>query len=200
MLLVISVLSGLGAVVWQARRNLEAAQINPSGGVFLGPVWVIFYGAAIVILGVAVYFARPSNSRLVGAFAGGLVWAMSLFAKYRIGDSLGWWRSRVAGTPDPLSLFSPFIWLGYSLAGMALLLIVFMIGRRFGWKSQVAFIGALGFFIELRERFWFSVILPALTYKIGSAPVVGSAALIIAGGLSGLLVMRVIAGTDARKR
>ena len=83
---------------------------------------------------------------------------------------------------------------------MALLLFVFLVGRQFGWKIQAAFIGALGFFVELRERFWFSVILPALTYQAGSAPVAGSAMLIIAGGVLGLLVMRLIAGPETRRR
>jgi hypothetical protein len=199
-LLVVAILSGLFAVVWQARRSLEAAHMHPGNEVFLAPVWVIFYGSAFVLLGLSVYFSRPSMARLLGAMVGGSVWTVSMLCKYWTGEHLGWWRSRVEGATDPLALFRPFIWPGYTLAAAALLLLAFIIGRRFGSKGQVLFLLVLGIYIELRERVWFSVILPALSYRDGAGEAIASAAIITAGGAAGLLAMRLIAGRGKVKR
>ncbi|HYP12471.1 MAG TPA: serine/threonine-protein kinase [Bryobacteraceae bacterium] len=191
--LAIAVLSGLLAVVWQARRSLEAAQILRGEELFLAPVWVIFYGSAFVFLALSVYFSRPTPARLIGAAAGGSLWTLSMLCKYRIGEYLGWWRSRVEATPDPLGLFRPFIWPGYTVAAAALLLLAFLAGRRFGTKGQAVFLLVLGLYVELRERVWFSVVLPALSYGDSVSEILASAAIITAGGFVGLLIMNFIA-------
>jgi hypothetical protein len=82
---------------------------------------------------------------------------------------------------------------------MSMLLLMFLTGRRFGWQGQVVFLGTLGFFVETRERFWFSVLLPALTYSMGAAPLLASVAIIIIGGILGLLTMRLIAGPAGKR-
>lgn len=192
LLLVIAVFSGLIATVWQTRSNLEAAQHDSANAVLLGPVWVIFYGSGMILLGAALYFARPTRRTAAGALAGGSLWALVIYAKYLVGDHLGWWQSRIAGNPDPLSFFELPIWPGYALVATAVLLFVHLTGRRFGWKGQLLFLALLAPYVEFRERVWFSVILPALSYSLGAGPFTGSALFLLLGGLLGLSMTRLM--------
>ena len=81
------------------------------------------------------------------------------------------------------------------MAGAALLLILLMIGRRFGWKGQVLALAVLGFHQAMRERIWLSEFIPALNYQPGLLPVF-SAAMIVGAGLIGLMIMRLTGGPD----
>ncbi|MEJ7608737.1 MAG: hypothetical protein WKF37_21315 [Bryobacteraceae bacterium] len=191
-----SVLGGGVAVVWHARHDIEAATRVPGHQVFLAPVWLFFYAIAIILLSGAVYFSRPSMAKLFGAAAGGFVWAISIVGKSWLEYAQGWWRSNLVETADPLLLFVPYTWFIFVIAGMALLLLASIIGRRFGWKGQVVFLGIFAFFQATRERIWFSKIIPALTYEPGLLPIVSGTAMLFAGGVIGLCVMRLIAGAD----
>ena len=183
-------------VVWQARMILDANRVNSGDFKLLTPIWIFFSALGLGGLGLACYFARPAKARLLGALAGGAVWTAGVVFKYWLGDSLGWWRSRIAGTPDPLMLFSPWIWLTAPLAGAAILIALSLFGRRYGWKLQALLFLIIGVMSEVRERLWFTILLPALTYDQGWRPVFFGAAITLTSGALGLLVMRIIAGPD----
>ena len=87
-----------------------------------------------------------------------------------------------------------------SLVGAALLLILSVIGRRFGWKGQALLLVALALGGPMRERIWFGEFIPALTYQPGAIPILGSAAMLLAAGAIALLVMRLIGGPASPSR
>jgi hypothetical protein len=78
-----------------------------------------------------------------------------------------------------------------------MLFILLMIGRRFGWKGKIASVVLLGLYQAVRERIWFGDFIPALNYRPGILPVLGSAAMIVGAGLTGLIVMRLTGRPDA---
>lgn len=200
MLALTSLFGGGMAVVWQARRDIEAAAQIPSHHILLAPVWLFFYTFTLVGLVAVAYFSRPSRAKLLGAAVGGSFWAAGMVGKWWVETALGWWRSRVADTADPLMLFVPYTWLVFQVAAMTLLLLLSIIGRRFGWKGQASLLVVLGFHQATRERVWFANIIPALTYEPGLIPILVGAVIIIASGVMGLLVMRMIAGPDDARR
>jgi hypothetical protein len=61
----------------------------------------------------------------------------------------------------------------------------------------------LGFLFGLgqpfQERIWFGEFIPALTFKPGAIPTLVSGSILIATGLIGILVMRLIGGPDASR-
>jgi eukaryotic-like serine/threonine-protein kinase len=195
-LLAIVFLAGMASVVWQARHNLEAARLDTGDRPFLAPVWLFFAGIGIAGVAAIVYFARPSKAKLLGAAAGGVVWMIGIEGKWWLEGILGWWRSRFAGNPDPMVIFSPLTWLLLAFGGTVLLLMLSMIGRRFGWKGQALVLVAIGLAQETREHVWFTTVLPVLTYEPGPIPILGGAAMLIASCVMGLLVMRLIAGPN----
>ena len=125
-----------------------------------------------------------------------MVWTIGIEGKWWLEGNLGWWRSRFAGNADPLMIFSPLTWLLLAFWATVLLLILSMIGHRFGWKGQALVLSAIGLAQETRERIWFATILPVLTYVPGPIPILAGAGMLIAGGVMGLVVMRLIAGPE----
>jgi hypothetical protein len=93
-------------------------------------------------------------------------------------------------------VLSPWTWLTFPVFGMLFVLLFAAIGRRFGWKGQAIALVAFGLYQETRERAYFSTFLPALTYQPGLTPILGGAAMLIGGGVLGLLVMRLVGGPD----
>ena len=88
-----------------------------------------------------------------------------------------------------------------TMTGTALVLVLFMIGRRFGWKGQAIGILLLGVGQPLQERIWFGEVIPALSFApLGAAQALGSAGMLIAAGTIALLVMRLIGGPNTMGR
>jgi len=198
---VIAFLFGLAAVALQARHDIQAAIRDTSIAVFPAPLLLYIFGVSICGVCAAVYFARPGKAQLPGAVGGGLVWALGMIGRLWVEENNGWWRSRIAGQPDPLMLFSPVTWVASALLGVAVMLVLFIIGRRFGWKGQALALLLLGFGQPIRERIWlFGEFIPALQYESGVAPIPGSAGMLIAAGVIALFVMRLIAGPEASSR
>jgi lipid-A-disaccharide synthase-like uncharacterized protein len=139
------------------------------------------------------------KAQRIGAAIGGLIWALGgMRGRWWIERDLGWWHSRIAGYPDPLRLFSPVSFWTCAMFGSALVLVLFMIGRRFGWKGQAMTLTFVGLGLPLLERLWFGEVIPALKYApFGMAPFLGSAGILIATGLIAILVKRLIGGPDA---
>jgi serine/threonine protein kinase len=198
-LVVMSLLAGGATLIWQARHMLQTAPPD-SAQVFLVPVWAYFTAFAALALGAALYFWRPSRPKLLAIAAGGVAWGIAIGGKWWLEHYLGWWRSRFRDTPDPLMVLSPWTWLTYPVFGMLFLLLLSAIGRRFGWKGQAIALVAFGLYQEPREHAYFSTFLPALSYQPGLTPILGGAAMLITGGVVGLLVMRLIAGPDRPSR
>jgi hypothetical protein len=93
-------------------------------------------------------------------------------------------------------VLSPWTSLTFPVFGMLCLLLLSVLGRRFGWKAQAIALVTFGLYQEPREHGYFSVFLPALTYRPGLIPILGGAAMLIGGGVMGLLVLRLVGGPD----
>jgi serine/threonine protein kinase len=199
-LVVLSLLAGAATLIWQAGHSLHSAPLD-SVSVFLIPVWTYLSTFAALAVGAAVYLLRLDRKELPGAAVGGVGWGIVGGSKWWLGYNLGWWRSRFRDTPDPLMVLSPPTWLlTFPLFGMLFLLLLLLVGRRFGWKGQAISLVVFGLYQETFERVFFSTFLPALTYQWGLTPILGCAAILIAGGVIGLLVMRLITGFGAQSR
>ena len=57
------------------------------------------------------------------------------------------------------------------MTGMALLVVLFMIARRFGWKGQAIALVLFGLGQPVRERIWFGKFIPALAFEPGVVPI-----------------------------
>jgi hypothetical protein len=134
-----------------------------------------------------------------GAFVGGMFWAVAMRGRWWIERDLGWWHSGLAEYPDPLFLFTqnPLSLIVCWISGNALVLVFFMIGRRFGAKGQAIGLVLFGLVQPLLERIWFSKFIPAMEFRPGIAPALGSAGMLIAAGIVAILLMRLIGGRNA---
>jgi hypothetical protein len=84
---------------------------------------------------------------------------------------------------------------------IALVLVLYMIGRRFGWKGQAIGLVLLGLGEPFLERVWFGEFIPALAYTpTGMAQVLGSGGMLIAAGMTAMGVMRLIGGPNSASR
>lgn len=199
-LIAILFIAGLLAVFLQVRHDILAARLERGLVPFVLPLWLFSSGIAAAALWAAAYFVRPQGAQRLGAAIGGLVFGLGLAGRLRLEHSLGLWQSRVDGNRDPLLLLSPAIWFPMFALSAALLLVLLMIGRRFGGKGQVLSLVVLGLIQATRERFWFGEFIPALDFQPGWVPILSSAGMILAAGLLGLLTMRLMGGVDGATR
>jgi serine/threonine protein kinase len=198
-LIVISLLSGMAAFVWQARITLDARQGAPAGPLWFAPFWVMASGFALAGCCAAVYFLRPHWITVAGALAGGAVFGLSFLGQYWAGFSLGWWRSRLPESPDPLRIVSVPVFVLVAVVGTVVMLMLLALGRRFGWKGQFAVVVLLAFLQATRDRIWFTAVLPVMAADVGIVPFLSAVAIYIAGLSIGLLIARRIgAGTQKR--
>ncbi len=193
-LIVISLLAGMGALVWQTRITLDARQGAPPGSLWFTPFWVMSSGFALAGCCAEVYFLRPSRRRVAGALMGGTLYALSLTGQYRIGFLLGWWHSRFPETADPLGIISAPVFVLVAVVGTVVMLVLLALGRRFGWKAQSVLILLIGFGQPLRDRIWFTTILPAMKVDAGIGPYLAAAGAYMAGLSLGLLIAQRISG------
>ena len=190
------------AVILQTRQNIEAAVLDSRIAPSPEPLWFYFYGLALAGMFAVAYFTRTLIPRRLiagraGVVAGGLIWGLGMLGRWRIERDLGWWHSRVAGHPDPLMLFSPLSFSTQLMTGSVLMVVLLMIGRRFGWKGQAISLGLLGLGVPFLERVWFGAIIPGLSFApLSPAQALGNAGMLIAAGTIGILVRRLIGGPD----
>ncbi len=195
-------LCGMAAVVWQTRRDMQAAMLDSKIKPFPVPLWFFAYGLSLSAQVTAVYFTRALmpqrlKRQRIGAGAGGLVWGLAMWGRWWIGRDMGWWHSRIAGYPDPLLLFKRLSFLVCWMSGNALVLVFFMIGVRFGRKGQAIGLVSIGLVLPFLERIWLGQFIPALEFKPGIAPALGNAGMLIAAGMIAILLMRLIGGPNA---
>jgi len=199
-LVAILFLAGLAAVALQARHDVLAARLDRGMVPYLVPLWLFSSGIAAAALCAIVYFARPNRVQRLGAAVCGLAFGLGLIGRMWLERSLGLWWSRVEGNEDPLMLLSPLTWFVFFVGSAALLVVLLMIGRRFGWKGQILSLAVLGLYQAVRERIWIGEFIPALNFQPGWIPILASAGMIFAAGLTGLLTMRLIGGADGTTR
>jgi hypothetical protein len=87
-------LSSMAAVVWQTRRDMQAARLDSGIGPFPVPLWLFAYGTALGAQLAAVYFTCAlMPQRLIaqrfGAGAGGMVWGLAMLGRWWIERDLG---------------------------------------------------------------------------------------------------------------
>jgi serine/threonine protein kinase len=193
-LVLISLVSGMAALLWQARLTLDARQGVAPGSLWFTPFWVMSSGFALAGCCAAAYFFRPSRMQVAGTLVGGAVYGMSFIAQYWIGFSLGWWRSRLPESSDPLRIVSVPVFVLVTIVGTVLMLILLALGRRFGWKGQSVLIILIAFGQPARERIWFTTFLPVMTVDAGIVSFLAAAAIYIAGLSFGLLIAKRIGG------
>jgi hypothetical protein len=193
-LLLLSFAGSGTAVVMQARHDIEIAVQNPEHHVFLAPVVLFFATFSFVVFAGFLYIVKPARTVMIGAVVGGTAWGLAILFKWWFEHYLGWWRSRVPGTWDPLLILTPVTLLLFAFVGTLLLLILSAIGRRYGWRGQAIAIIAFSVYQAPREHFWYGTIIPALNFQPGPAPILGSAAMLAAAGLMGLCVMNSFRG------
>ena len=198
-LIAILVLTGWGAVVSQARHDIYAAQLDPGFAPFLAPLWIFKFGILMAVLCATVYLSGARQAQQWGAAAGGLVFGLGMMGRAWLENNLGWWRSRIAGNADPLGLFSPLICVQFVMYGVAFLLALSAIGRRFGWRGQAVSLLALALYQIAHERLWLGEVIPAIIFQPGVIPILGRVGLFIGVSLIAILVMRLIGGLDRKK-
>jgi serine/threonine protein kinase len=182
-------------MIWGIRVAVEAAQPNLPGRMILEPQIALWLAIGLALFVGAVYLTRAAPLRVTGALAGGTVVSAAELIKFRIDYSMGWWRSRFADDPNPLSLFSePAMFLIVMFAGAGVLLALWRINRRFGWVGTTAFIVAVSTGAPLRERLWYDQFLQVMRVSSGVYPLLADGALWAVAFALGLAVMRIIAG------
>jgi serine/threonine protein kinase len=193
-LLALSVAAGLLTVLWEMRIALDARQQTLSGRAILAPQLALWVSLAPAVFGGAVFLTRARLRRVGGALAGGMLFAATWFFKLRVDYAMGWWRTRFAETPDPLSLFSPtLMFVPLAIFGALALLVSWRVTRRFGWVGQAVCIVAVAAF-TIRDRIWWDTFMHMMTIKSGIEPLLADAALLGLAMALGQAVMRMVAG------
>jgi hypothetical protein len=84
------------------------------------------------------------------------------------------------------------------MTGGAVLVVLGMVGRRFGWKGQAIALVLFGLGQPVRDRIWFGTVIPALAFKPGVVPILVEGGILIASGLIAMLVRYAIARQGAK--
>jgi serine/threonine protein kinase len=193
-LIALSVAAGLLTVLWEMRIALEARQQRLSGRAILAPQLALWVSLTPAAFGGVVFLTRARFRRVGGALAGGMLFATTWFFKMRVDYAMGWWRTRFAETPDPLSLFSPaLMFLPLAIFGTLALLVSWRVTRRFGWVGQAACIVVVAA-CTIRDRIWWDTFMHIMTIKLGIVPLLADAALLGFAMALGQAVMRIVAG------
>ena len=207
-------LYGIFAVAWQTRHDIQAAVLDPRIEPFPEPFLIFSAGLVFCAVGSTAYLAistgayaplgtRAGKAHRIGTVVGGMLWGIGMSWRWRLDRDLGWWHSRIAGHPDPLFFFRRAPWSGVNFGlhagtGIAVLLVLVMIGRRFGWKGQAIALVLFGLGQPVRERIWFGKIIPALAFEPGVVPILVDGGILIASGLIAMLVWYAIARVGAK--
>ncbi len=101
----------------------------------------------LAVVAVTVYFTRATSRRVAGAFLGGVVVGLVGVGIECLAHARGWWRYPFVETPyGPPLLYPVVIFLFATLA-----LVGWRVTRRFGWRGQVVFLGAVTFLGTVRD-------------------------------------------------
>jgi hypothetical protein len=148
-------------------------------------------GVYLAVLVATTYFARATARRVAGALAGGGAVGVVGVGVETLAHTLGWWRYPSVETPYGPPVIYPAVVLIFA----ALALIGWRVTRRFGWRGQAAYLGAITVVGTLRD-YGVAARLPDLfVMSPGMGPAAADAA--CWAGLVALAqaVMRLVAGT-----
>jgi len=194
-LIFLSAVAGVFTTLWESWNAIEAGGLALSGRTILAPLMAIFLYIDLAGFGLVAYLTRAMFVRVMGALAGGALFAVVWIIKLRVDYAMGWWTTAFPETPDPLMLFSlPVMFLVIMMAGGLLLLLSWRVTRRFGWAGQVVMLLALPVYFAVRDRVWWQHFMRMLVATPGIGPVLGDAAFLAVGLALGYAVMRLIAG------
>lgn len=180
--------------LWQMRISLEAGGQKLSGREILAPQLVLWACLAPAACGSAVFFTRARIRRVAGALTGGMLFGATWVIKLRLDYSMGWWRTRFAETPDPLSLVSPALGLGIGVLGGLVFLISWRVARRFGWVGVAVFIVVASASFTVRDRMYWDKFMHMMTVSWGVQALLADTAIFVLGLTLGHAAMRMVAG------
>jgi serine/threonine protein kinase len=194
-LIAVSLAASLVTELWQLRTAIVAGQQKLTGRALMAPQLVSWLCYTAALFGAAVLATRARLRRIGGALAGGALFSAAWFAKLRLDYAIGWWHSRFADSPDPLSLFSApvmFAVLAFGLA--AFLLVTWRASRRFGWIGPAVCLVAMGAGGAFRDRLYWDQVMHMMTIDPGVKPLLGDMTLLGLAFVLSLALMRLIAG------
>ena len=191
--------AGLITTIWEVRTMVDALGTPPSGRALLAPQFVLLLCVTVAAFGVVTYLLRANLRRVIASLAGGAIYALVNLLRLRAADSMGWWKTVFAETPDPFSVFSVSILVPIlALTGAWALLISWRILRRFGWGPLALYVLAWATTTVIRDRLWYGEFQRVMVIAGGTASLVAEAAFVAAGLVLGHALMHFIAG-PARK-
>jgi len=218
-LIVLTVITAIGITLWQTRMALEQGrqaqallrQLHESGAALpiqppdpvsvFRPQALLFQYVALTLFGSAIWLSRATLTRVLGALVGGVVCVLLWLVRFRVDYALGWTRR---ASPDALAL-SELMPLPLLLAvgicfAATLLLVLWRVARRFGWKMQAAATIALAAYCVFREHIWTERLLELSVGASGLMPFVADTGVWILALALAQCIMRLIAGPAGADR
>ena len=101
----------------------------------------------LIVMVVTAYFTRATSRRVTGALIGGAAVGLVGVGVECLAHVAGWWRYPSVETPYGPPLMYPVVILLFA----ALSLIGWRVTRRFGWRGQAAFLGAVAVLGTVRD-------------------------------------------------
>ena len=101
----------------------------------------------LVVMVVTAYLTRATRRRVTGALIGGAAVALVGVGVESLAHAMGWWRYPGVETAYGPPLIYPFVILLFA----TLSLVGWRVTRRFGWRGQAAFLGAVTVLGTLRD-------------------------------------------------
>jgi len=150
----------------------------------------LYTGFYLVLLGVVIFFTRPTARRVVGALAGGGVYGLVALGEIALGESLELWKVPMERTWYYLPLM--YVSLAVSLA--PILLVTWRIARRFGWRGLTVVLVFLAVIGPPRDYTVAAMFPEWIVFGPGVAPIIAVSAVYVGIVAVGQPVMRLVAG------
>jgi hypothetical protein len=163
-----------------------------AGSVMTTSILSLALGIYLTLLIAAVHFTRATPRRVCGALAGGTAVAVVGVGVEIVMHRLGVWRYPGIDTAYGPRLMYPLVVLVFAL----LALIGWRVGRRWGRRSLVVFLGAVTVVGTVRDYTIAGDMLNVVVFAPGKMTVLIDAACWAAASSLALAVMRLVAGSD----
>jgi serine/threonine protein kinase len=197
------------AEVRQLRQQAAARELNPSQrqsspinttlqiADILKPQAVLFAYLSLALLGSAIYSSRATGRRVIGALAGGAIFA-GIWAICKIGSpsALARWHLPVSpAAPGILEVLALPVFLGMAVCfGAMLLLLMWRVERRFGPKVLLGCIVILAAYSAVRGQVWMGSLLEVSRKPLDFSLLLGDTIMWTCGLVLAQVLMRLIAG------
>jgi hypothetical protein len=151
---------------------------------------ILIMCAYLIVLGVVIYFTRPTLRRIGGALIGGAAGACLLLILFMLGRVYGFWRATLPSKPAKLMLF--YISAVISLA--PIYLCTWRASRRFGYRGLMVFLAVVALIGPPRDYLIASKYPGWMVFTSGVTPIFADAAAYVGIIVLGHAVMRFVAG------